>query len=415
MILAILAAGAFQTSFGPALPMGTSPDLYKAFNQVKQEMANGRFDAAKQKLQLLPGSVVTYSWNDQNVPQAKRAELVEIRTQAFRAIANRIPGLSFKAGPKPAIKFTFEKSLANDPTSGLPRGVALFFSDSFGEPRLEAVIGLNRGIPLELTSNISLHNEVMFAAASYLGLAPGAFLGTMMGRVDLQMQYQSNVDVSESATIVAIRDAVTSLRQAVDKKQRLSPGNPKASFTPTIIERGPIIQGVPIEFSVQVSNLGDAPLNFRVIPDCGCVNATGPAIAAPGSSVLVKIRVDTTEILGDLNKHLILFSNDSEIPVQKFPIHVRTTPRYRFLSQEPNVLIVGDTGLDTELFLVSPKEKPLDIKSIEIVGNSGTATFEPWEGELPDPDLNEVKKLRSGYRLKIHLDEPGVSGRSAAV
>lgn len=415
MLSAILLVVAFQGPVGPSLPAGANPDVHRAFNIVEEELAAGRFEAAKLKSALLPRFNVTFAWDDKGIPAASRPEYVALRNEAFKTISSRLPGLNIMPSTKPAIKFSFGPSLAVDPTSGLPRGVALFFSEDPAAPRMEAVIGLNRGNPLEKSNSHSIHNEIVYAIGAYLGMSPSPYLGTLMGRSDLQMQYRSNPEPTELGAFNAIREATKRIETAITKKERLGPAKPKASFNPTIIERGPVIQGSPIHFSVQVNNVGNAPLNFRVVPDCGCITAKLVAPIPPGSSAAVPIHVDTKDINGELNKHLILISNDIDQPVQRFPIHVKTTPRYRFLSNEPSVVVVDDGGHNSDLYLVSPTEKPIEITGVEVSGNPGSATFEPWKGELADPELNDPKKPRSGYLIKLKLGTPQVNGRSAAM
>lgn len=414
MLSTVLLAFSIQASLGPSLPAGANPDAHRAFNLVTEELSAGRFEAAKAKTALLPTFNVTFAWDDKNVPAASRPELIALRTEAFKLLTNRLPGLSIKPSAKPAIKFSFGDSLAPDPNSGLPRGIALFYSENPAEPRLEVVIGLNRGNPLEKSNHHSIHNEILFAVGSYLGMSQGVFPGTIMGRSDLQMQFRSVVDGTELGGFKAIQEATQRIETAIAKKERLTPAKPKANFHPTVVERGPVIQGTPIEFSVQVNNVGNAPLQFRVVPDCGCVTAKSAPVIAGGTSMAVPIHVDTSEINGELNKHLILISNDVDQPVQRFPIRIKTNPRYRFLSNEPSVLIVED-GVTSDLFLTYPEEKPIEITGIEVSGNPGTATFEPWKGEMADPALNEESKPRLGYRIKLQLGAPPVNGRVAAM
>jgi hypothetical protein len=413
MLFALLLAVAPQ-AYGPILPAGSNPDLHTAFNAVATQLSAGDFAKAKAQTRLLPSFSVTYQWDDSKVPAGQRAEFVAARNLAFKTLMSSVDGLTIKPGAKPAIKFTFENNLATDPDSGLPRGVALFFSDSVTEPRLEAVLGLRRGNPFEKSTAVSIHNEVMFAVGSYLGLAPSPLLGTMMGRTDLQMQQHSIVDVTEVGTIENVRAAMRRLDLSVQKKERIKPGNPRVSFEPTVVERGPVIQGTDIHFTVQVANIGDAPLAFKVIPDCGCVTAANSPVVQPGGVVAVPIKVDTKDITSELNRHLILISNDSTRPVQRFPIRIRTFPRYQIFTNQSNILIAEGAGADTELFFVSPADKPLEVTGVDVTGNPGKATFEPWQGDLADPASNGELKPQKGFRLKVHVEEPQVSGRSAS-
>jgi len=409
---ALLAVIQIQT--GPTLPPGTNPDLHRAFQIVEEHLSKKEFNQAKAKLALIPGMTVSFAWNDGNVPAADRSRIAVLREDAFRIWARRAPGLNFQPKAKGNIKFSFEKSLANDPTSGLPRGIALFFSENLLEPRLEAVVGLKRGNPLETSSDVSLLNEFVFAIGSYLGLAPGPFLGTAMGRSDLPMQFKSNPDINELASLTAIQNATIQLKIAVDKKIAVMPARPVLEFSPAKVEQGPVVQGTQLEVTVQLNNVGNSALQYRVIPDCGCISAYSGSEIGANSSTLVKVKIDTKEIAGDFSKHLILVSNDIREPLKYIPVHVKTVPRYHFISQPAGVVIVEEGGKDVEVYLTSPKEKPLNVLGVEVVGNPGTATFAPWSGELADPQLEDPVKPRTGVKIKVHLDEPMTSGRAAS-
>ena len=151
IVLALVVA--LQSVAAPILPPQTSPDLHKAFISIEEDLAASKFDSAKSKLSLLPGKTITYQWNDSNVSAAQRPELIQVRNEAFRTWTNRIPGLAFQPDKAGRLKFSFNDLLAKDPDSGLPRGIALFFSDALIEPRMEAVIGLK---PVTRRPNVPL-------------------------------------------------------------------------------------------------------------------------------------------------------------------------------------------------------------------------------------------------------------------
>ena len=408
----LLAMG--QSTAAPILPAGVNADLHRAFVLVEEALEKGQFDEAKAKLALLPRTDIVFSWDDSKVPANLRPEFRSTREAAFKLWNERIPEIKLVEGAKPQIKFSFEKELAKLPDSDAPRGIALFFSENPAEPRLESVIGLTRGNPAENISNISLFNEIVFTVGNYLGLAASPFPNSASGRHDFQMPVRSMIQVHEINLVGSVKSAEDQLRKAVEKKQRLTPARPKVTYDPDKIERGPVLQGTPVDLSVQLNNVGNAPVSFRAIPDCSCIAATPGGLTPPGGSSLVKLIINTADIANDFEKHLIVVTNDPDRPYFRVPLHIRTIPRYRFISPKGSVLIVDEGGLDVDLFLVTPAEYPFQVNSVEVVGNPGAATIEPWKGELADPEYNEPVKPRQGHRIKLHLDEPQVSGRSAA-
>lgn len=417
LLLTVVSRGALaqaQAIYGPTLPIGASAEIGQTFAAIEEPLSQGQFDAAAAKLRLLPSLTVSYAWDDSKIPAGQRTQLAEARDAALKMWAANVPGLSFKKGDKPQIKFSFEPVLSQSEESGMPRGIALFYSDELAKPRLEAVIGLKRGNPLELTNDVSMHNEVVFAVGSYLGVTQTPFGGAGMGRVDFQSPSRSSLTAFELGIVSHIQEAAKELTLAVKKKRKLFPTRPRADVEPKVMERGPVVQGTPIEFSIQLYNSGQGPLVYQVVPDCGCISVSPGGTLTSNSAGKVSVWVNTAEIAGEFSKHLLVITNDVENPIQKVLVKVKTIPRYRFLSDVGPVAIVSeDSGLDMNLYLVTPTGNPLKIESLKTTGNPATATFEPWKGDLADPDLNETSKPREGYRIKIHVGQPEVSGRSA--
>jgi len=414
MLVALCLAVVTQQAFyGPTLPAGSSPDIGQAFAAIEEPMSKGDFAEATNRLKLLPTLTVGYSWDDSKIPANQRPDFADARDDALRQWSQKVPGLTFKASEKPQIKFSFEPTLATVPDTGMPRGIALFFSDDLTKPRMEAVIGLKRGNPLEPTSDISVHNEVLFAIGSYLGMSPHPFPTAAMGRQDYQMQARNMVDLRELGMVGNIQIAIGQLKDGIKKGRKFVPTRPKLDCNPDQIDHEPVLQGTPVDLSLQVNNTGEGAISYIVIPDCGCISATPGGLVDSGGSSIVRVRINTSEIAGSFSKHLIVLSNDVENPVRMIPIKVQTMARYRFLSDTGPVAIVGDSGLDANVYFVTPSGNPMEITGIQTAGNPATVSYEPWKGDLADPDMQEGSKPREGYRIKLHLAQPEVSGRSA--
>jgi hypothetical protein len=152
-----------------------------------------------------------------------------------------------------------------------------------------------------------------------------------------------------------------------------------------------------------------------MVGDCGCVRAGLPGVVAPGSTVLLKPYIDTTDFAGELHKRVILYTNDPEMPTRVLPIQVNVTPSYRFLAPAGASTLLGENDNTNIIYLVIPTGSPIKVKEAHLDGVPGTVTMEPWKGSLPDPDLREPSLPREGYRLTVRYGEPFPTTRAPAM
>jgi hypothetical protein len=418
MLTALVIAVLGQTALGPSLWPGVRPEFSKTCIEIEELLEKGSFDEASKKLRLLPKKTVSVVWDDSKVPASLRATFAEHRDKALKQWTLNLGDVQFNFVPKGGdLRFSFEPKLAENPTSGLPAAAALFFSDSASDPRLDVVIGLNRGKPEAPIDELNLGNEVVHAVGAYFGLASTPFIGSGMGRSDLILRVPFDVQIPEFGIAQSNFRAAAVLRSAVEKKTSLTPARPTLVIEPKAIDKGTVGQGDKVTFNVSLSNTGNAPLAYRVTPDCGCmktVNNKDRTIQTiqPGNTALVSISIDTTEFAGLLNKHLVVFSNDPEQGIVSLPVKVNASPRYRLLSTSPQTLVESEGGTSFDLFLVTPDDRPMKIVKAVVGGIPGTVTMTPWKGNLADPELNEPARPRAGTKLHVRLEESPIDGRA---
>ncbi|MBI3721787.1 MAG: hypothetical protein HY248_04465 [Fimbriimonas ginsengisoli] len=124
--------------------------------------------------------------------------------------------------------------------------------------------------------------------------------------------------------------------------------------------------------------------------------------------------MDTSELSGQFHRRVILTSNDPNHPVLGASVRVNVRPAYRILSSQPKVVIIGDQGADLEAYLVIEPGIKITPLSVRLDGLKGKVTYEPWSGNLADPDRKEPARPREGYLFRIHVD-PTDFGVSAQI
>lgn len=91
----------------------------------------------------------------------------------------------------------------------------------------------------------------------------------------------------------------------------------KILFAEEYHDFGKIPQGPQVEYSFKFTNKGKTPLVIeKVQPSCGCTGATtdGKNEYAKGESGEIKVTFNTQGRSGHQEKHIIVFTNDPEMP-----------------------------------------------------------------------------------------------------
>jgi hypothetical protein len=413
MVLApILLIAAIKTSEpGPLLPPGIDTNFQSAVLSVEDKLQAKDFKGAASGTAILPKRAFTIQWDDSKVPAGMRKEYASQRDRAindWRGIAK----VSVKiVASHPDVKFSFVDVLPNQPNSAIPTGATYFWSDTPGDVRLEAVLGLKRMNPAAAMNPINVRNEVATALGAYLGLGVQPTSNTIMGRVDTDSQYVFRPIAYEMLLSTNTLNISDELRLAVQKHKVLEPTRPKIFFDPASIDMGTTLQGDQPTFSVQLTNTGNAPLALRFTPDCQCVITDEHyQVVKPGNSYILKGGYNTMLTVGDIHHAILLNTNDVTQPTVVVPVHVIVKPRFQFIFPEGNVVKLPDEGTTVDVYLALSDDTIVP-KQVSIAGVKGDATMEPWTGPLADPETGGAPSERHGYKISIHLtgelDVPG--------
>jgi hypothetical protein len=392
-----------QTYKTPILPPGCSPDFQRLVISVEQSLKDGDFEAAAKKVQLLPKENATFSWDDSKLPTGLRDVYAQSRDMAFKAWNRNLEGFfTFRPGNPADVKFGFEQRLANDPATSSPAGLATFLSETT-LPRVEAVIGLTRGIENRPTNSIDVQNDVAYSLGTYLGVSSTFIPSTSMARSDSSSIVPNAVTALEMSIAKENILVVKALRDAIHARAKLDPAMPKASYDETSLTFGPVIQGQEVSIPLLITNVGQGELTYQLVPSCSCIT-TGPAGSLKANEArLVSVYVDTTNWTRTIDKKLMVLTNDPETPVRVVPIQVKVKPRYRWIVPGGSVRVVEDSGADIDLYLDLPEGSGIYPKEVRFDGVGGKAKMEPWSGELADPLVGEEKMPRDGYHIKLHV------------
>lgn len=131
----------------------------------------------------------------------------------------------------------------------------------------------------------------------------------------------------------------------------------------------------------------------------------------PGQSTLAYIEVDTTLYTHDIQKHVLLLTNDAEKKAPFIPLTVRINPRYRFIYPEGDVKVLDGNEGTVVCYLEIPFGSDVQPLSASVLGLPGTVEMEPWSGELADPENGEGPKHRKGYKLTLKVKAEFSFGR----
>jgi hypothetical protein len=415
MLVPVLLLLAGQVKPAPIVPAGCSTYLHQAVLEVEQKLESGDFASAERLAPLLPSKKVGIWWDDSKVPANQRADFIEGRDKGLAQLKDYLKDLSFEVGAKqPQIRVSFVDSIPPREPGGVAPAAAHMVSSSVGEPRVEVVISLKRGTPAIPTQAVDVQSEVLYALATYFGLADSRLPMTMAFRTDTSWSLASRATPRDAKMIQSILRVADELRLLVAKKERVEPARPELLIHPLKLELDKATQGSMVAFSLQATNQGNAPLQIIVQPDCGCMIAT-PFIQLPaGDTILIKGQLDTTEFVGDLKKGLILHTNDGDFPTREVPVTLHVEPRYRLVRPGPMAVLMPDGGATVDVYLFTPEGKGFDITEVRLDGVPGDVEYKPWSGMLADPELNEPERNRQGYKFTVRMQDALPPGRSTA-
>lgn len=413
-MLMLLAAIAVQIEVAPSLPPGCNELLQKSVIAVTDALEKKDFAKARVLVTRLPRREIKVAWSDQNVPAIRRGEFQKARDEAFKTWNKIFPEFKFSVGAPAQIKISFQDTLPANADSNGPAGAVFFGSPEPSEPNVEAIIAMHRSQKRLSIEPKDVANEVRYAIGMYLGLERSPLPNTVMGRVDSLYTLDNNVAPLEGGTVKQIFKVVDTLSQAVAKEISLATSRPTIFSEPNALTHETILQGEVAQFNLSITNRGNATLNYRVVPDCGCIMVGAARSLQPSESAVVQVGVYTESFVGDVQKNLYIYSNDAEMPYKRIPIRLTVDPLYRFVREKPNnVIIPNGTPVTESLYLVLNEKKPLKIGDLTVEGVGATGKMTPWEGSIADASMNANQTIHKGYKIDITVPANIPPGRNA--
>lgn len=399
-----------RPALGPMLPAGASSSFSDAALAVESALERRDWSAAEGALSALPKTTIKIRWNDTGLPAEERSEWRKQMDSALLRWRQMQNDISLDLSSIGDVEFDFVDQLPVDSGSGLRPAAAFDLQQS---PRkLKVVLARKRGPELLPTHPFAIYNEVAYAIGSYLGVADGKLYASVMTRWDLPTERQQDLMPSDVLVATLNLEAAGMLREAVKSKTALTPATPAVAIDPESVDAGRLTQGESTEFSVKLQNSGNAPLSFRIVPDCGCFSLNGVGQIAPGKEARIPVKMDSTMFGGVVKHRLIVLTNDPKRPVLVIPFEVYVTPRYRLISGMPAVQMLDSASQRLYSYLFFPTGKPFNVQQVALSGLPGTVRAERWSGVLADEFMHEPAQPRTGYRIVIDLDARQVQGRA---
>ena len=175
--------------------------------------------------------------------------------------------------------------------------------------------------------------------------------------------------------------------------------SPQASVVDRDFEFGRVLRGTPVEHQFLVTNDGPSPLvvdAVRLTPPLTVVS--GPGTVAPGAQALLRIRLDTSRVVGLFEGRIAMAiaRSDEEIGMTFSGTVYQTVEAV----PRPAIFVVTERGHASEqsIELVNNESQPLEITGVE---------------HLHDRFATRVETIEVGqrYRLTLTLDGKGAGGR----
>lgn len=401
LLLSLLVA---PPALGPELLPGTNEWFQQGMVAAMRDLEKGSFPSATARLSRMPDLNVTLTWDAKGLSATQKSEFAAARDRALASWREIMPELKVSIVPTGGeLTFSFVTTLPPNPESVGPAGAVFLSSLDSKGPSLETVIALKRGGRAENTVGRDVNNEVVYALGAHLGLARIPIPGFAMYRSEEPYREWLKPVRSQTALVTENLSTVEKLRAFAKAKTRITPALPRIATQPLRYDAKPTIQGAPLDFSIQMTNQGTAPLRYLVVPDCGCFSVRQGAPIKRGETIAIPVSINTMDFPGKHDKVLYIYTNDPEDPVRVFPVTFNALPRYRFLWDEPtDVLQVEENGRTVTVYLTFEGEKPMNVKGMRLNGGAtGLVDFEPWTGTLADPFFNEPARARKGYKIEI--------------
>lgn len=394
----------------PEIPPITNRSFHEAVLSVEEAMSKEDWALAKTRMKALPRLNATITWDDAAVPADLRVAYAEARDNVVKYWQGVGLKTEFKFAPKGDLVIKFDKQLP-DGDLGIPAGAGHLFSFEPAEPRLTAVIGLNRGKPANRALPSEIANEFSHALAAYFGLERSLIANGARFRTDLPSNGFMRPNSGDVFLVNRLQKVVDTLDKGIAKKVKFEAKKPKLFIEMSKVTLEPVLQGEQQSFSMTITNNGEAPLTLWVEPDCACLAPNSPSVIQPGQTGLIKVGVNSVDFLGKLRKWLFVYSNDLDFPLREIPVDVDIRPLFRFIKEGPPIIQMTDEGATASFLFWTENPDKVKPDQSRLSGLEGEITVEPWEGELADPEMGEEKKLRKGLRYSVKMKPKIIFGR----
>ena len=403
-----------EPELGPLVAPGTTGHFQNSVQIVCKKLMAEDFDEASNLINRLPKKEPTFKINWEGVPEDRQTEFQKAIDDAVATLNENVREFTLRpANTGEDILISFVEELPVSPDTLLPQGLVTFQSINPQEPAIEGVIALTRMSTKVTTEPQLVGQEFAFVVGQYLGLSRTPGIGGLTKRSDSLARAIVAVGRTEIVLIQENFAVVQALQEAIANKTPLQPAKAVANIDRSELDIGEVAQGDIEQFQVGVFNRGNAPLLFSIVPDCSCFRISTSGRAEPGQSANISILMDTSAFIGPQLKNLYVYTNDPEHPLQVIPVRAMIRPAYRFIEDGPqdSVVYLEENGAKATVYLTVDDAQNIVPHSSSISGVSGTAVIEPWEGELPDPVMNEPPKLRKGFKITVLFAPGTVQGR----
>lgn len=388
---------------GPVAPAGVNASLVRLGLAIQEALATDDPGEARRLARALPVQDFGYRIDWSELPEERRPMVQAAWDSAVAAWRRYLLRLTPRATDAPGLLISFTDRLPAPEDDTMPRAAAHLFAEDPLEPRLEVVLAARRGSNAEWTSQDEFHNEFLYALGAYYGLAPTHLRGTAMARSDASGLARVSPAGFEGTMARRMLDYADELRALADAGKPVTVARPRLYFEPGSLDLGRAVQGQDVAFSLQVTNLGNAPLRIGFLPDCSCLQARQIEELAPGESGVSVVRVDTINFVGHLIKKISLLSNDPDFPDRIFDFEMRVDPISRFVGPSANAVTAEETGRTSfDVFLALSPEARIQVRNVQITGIGGDGHLEPYRGTVTDPNTGEEFAME-GYRIRVTL------------
>jgi hypothetical protein len=406
VLLPLLILGSQSATPDYTVPLGSSTEFNRAAIEIQKSLSRTKYTEAQKLSFQLPKAQCRYRVDLSKVGAAQKPVFLNAISMAAKVWQTQLRDpykiVESKSGPVD-ILINFEPVLAKLPDAPLVAGAAWFLSEDPSQTRLETVIGLKRGNPLEAVGEEDVFNEALATFGTYYGLAKRPVPGISMGRTDESVERTNVIHVTELQNARDNLKLANQLRLAIQKKQKVQVSEPSLFIERKEMNFGTVFQGDMGRNQIMVANRGSGKLRLKAMGDCACIDGDVVAELGPNQTSVVQGFYATSELNGEVNHNVILTTNDPEYPVIKIPAKVFVKPRLEFVfPSNPEILLDSESKI-YDLYLNNHDGSPFTI-NLAISGTPGQKfEVEPFAGRVLDFKNDNRPVDVKGYKLSLDL------------